>query len=98
MQARPTTTNQIDALSGFTQAVHEQRWQKTSLNDSKGSSRVSHVMSPMSPPNLTREMSERVSLKRESSAKEIKKALSKISLESKFKLNIMASHQQLDFY
>jgi hypothetical protein len=52
----------------------------------------------MSPPNLAREMSERVSLKRESSAKEIKKALSKISLESKFKMNIMASHQQLDFY
>lgn len=49
------------------------------------------VFAPMSPPHLSRQKSERFELRRESSAKEIQKALSKISLESKFKLNIMAA-------
>ena len=52
----------------------------------------------MSPPHLKREGSERGDsvLKRESSAKAIKKALSKISLESKFRMNIMAATNQFE--
>ena len=52
----------------------------------------------MSPPHFKREVSERGDsvLKRESSAKEIKKALSKISIESKFRMNIMAATNQFE--